>query len=280
MRCDGKGEWAVARGLALVALLGLMAGPALAAAPAGQELIVTRVERGRFPAVKLWLTPTNVMENDEEGETGANLFVARPGFAGKPVRFRSPRNIRNLAAWYLQAGDLIYCEKATREAKTNVWVLDGIQRLAPARPSKPPVRRQPKQVVDPLEIQVLTDKKRYQPGEPVRLTLRARNQSEKPMTLVFPTGETHHLLVTDGSSPVWSLSTLGMVTTKAVRRTLKPGEAIEFTSVWDQKREDGQEVAPGRYMVGGKIMSEGRTILEYKRVPFLIAPPEGQQPNG
>jgi hypothetical protein len=275
-----QAERATALALALAAPLVFATLPAAAEEPAGQELIVTRVERGRFPAVKLWLRPTNSVDAEEASEGGElREFVARPGYVGTPPRLRHPRNVRNLSAYYLEPGDHVYCEKAKREAKTNVWVLDGIQRVPPPPPPKVVMRRRPKQVADPLEVRVATDKKSYRLGEPVRLILRAKNRSEKPLTLVFPSGETHQLVVTDGSMSLWRLPTIEMVSPKVVRRTLKPGETIEFTAVWDQKREDGKEITPGRYLAGGKLMSEGRTILEFKRVPFLITATEKSDPT-
>jgi hypothetical protein len=274
-----------ARALALGGALFLIgAAPLRAQEPSEllqQDLIVTRVQRGVFPEVKLWLLPaaSESLRIGPSENAPAKTFVAVPDFFRSPsgaiTNLKHPRNIRNIGAYYLEVGDKVFCAKATYQAKTGRWVLDSIQRIAD-QPAPRLVRGRRRVLEDPLDVQIVTDKRSYRPGESIRLTLRARNRTQKPMTLLFPSGETHAMSITGGFREVWRLSTLDQSTPQPKKVTLKPGEAVEFTEVWDQVTIEKTPAEPGRYFASGKVISEGRAILPDTRVTFRIKPPAGQ----
>jgi len=246
-----------------------------------QDLIVRRVQRGAFPNVRLWITPIqaeSMTVNDEE----PRVYEVVPDFVRAPngtiANLKHPRNVRNIGAYYLEPGDKVFCSRATYQAKSKRWVLDGLQRIVEQRPPKM-VRGRRKLEKDPLEVEMIADKKVYAPGEPIRLTLRAKNPTKKPIELVFPSGETHSLSVYAGFNEVWRISLLDQQTPEPKKVLLKPGQSIEFVEVWDQKTTEGKPAAAGRYFASGKVISEGRAILPDSRALFRIKPAEGQQTN-
>jgi Intracellular proteinase inhibitor len=285
----------LAAGLAVLAVAATVGRPASASDLLQDELIVMRVQRGQFPEVRLWMVPASAIslglhtghgvglqsESDVEEVTiqeAVPNYYRGPG--GAITNLQHPRNIRNIGAYYLEAGDHFIAMKATRNPKTSVWVLDDIQRVAT---QKPPIlsKRNRNKRDDSLAVEMLTDKQAYRPGEPIRMTLRARNSSTRPITLVFPTGETHEMAVRMGFQELWHLSTLDQINRFGeTRRKLKPGETIEFTAVWDQKTRDGAAAGPGFYFATGKVLSKERIILGDKRTGFRILAPNDAQAKG
>jgi Intracellular proteinase inhibitor len=282
----------LAAGLAVLAVAVAVARPAAASDLLQDELIVMRVQRGRFPNVRLWMVPASAislglhaghgvgLQNESDTEE-VTIHEAVPDFyrgpGGAITNLQHPRNIRNIGAYYLEPGDHFIAMKATQNPRTSVWVLDDIRRVAN---QKPPIlsKRNRKNRDDALAVEMLTDKQAYRPGEPIRLTLRARNSGTQPITLVFPTGETHEMAVRTGFQELWRLSTLDQVQRLGeTRRKLNPGESIEFTAVWDQKTRDGAAAAPGFYFATGKVLSKDRIILGDKRTGFRILAPNDTQ---
>jgi hypothetical protein len=281
----------LAAGLALLSLAAVVAHPASASDLLQDELIVTRVQRGHFPEVRIWMVPASAISlglhtghgiglQNQDAQEDVAVHEAIPDFYRAPdgavANLQHPRNVRNISAYYLEPGDHFIAMKATHKPKTNVWVLDDIRRVVTQKP--PILSRRRNSFEDPLAVEMVTDKQAYRPGEPVRLTLRARNITDKPLTLVFPTGETHEMAVRTGFQELWHLSTLDQVQRLGEkRRTLKPGETIEFTTVWDQKTREGAAAAPGFYFATGKLIAKGRTILGDKRTSFRILTPGDTQ---
>lgn len=244
-----------------------------------QDLIVTRVERGAFPNVRLWIMPVAAESMTvDDGET-PTVYEVVPDFLraknGAITQLQHPRNVRNIAAYYLEAGDKVFCARALYQPKSRRWVLDSIQRITERRAPKP-VRGSRKLSQDPIEVTLTTDRKAYRVGEPIRFTLRATNRSNKPVELLFPSGETHNLSVYSGFEEIWRLATI-LQTSDAKKMPLKPGQSVEFSEVWDQKSTDGKAIPAGRFFVAGKIINEGRAFMPDTRIPLRIKPDEGQQ---
>jgi hypothetical protein len=215
------------------------------------------------------------------GDESPRVYEVTPNFLrgrnGAVTSLTHPQNVRNIGAYYLHAGDKVFCAKATYQSKSKRWTLDSIQRIAEQKAPKLVRGARRKFAEDPIEVEMATNKKVYQPGERITLTLRAKNRTSKPVTLVFPTGETHAIAVYGGFNEVWRISTLDQATDQPKKMMLKPGQSIEFSVAWDQKQSDGKPAAAGRYFAGGKVISEGRAILPESRVLFRIKPAEGQQ---
>lgn len=279
-----SGARAIALGVALLVIGVASAGAYNASELLQQDLIVTRVQRGVFPNVRLWVLPaaSESLRIGQEEEAPRVIEVV-PDYVraanGAVTNLKHPRNIRNIGAYYLEPGDKIFCARATYQPKTKRWLLDGIQRIVD-QPAPKLARGNRKYPQDPLEVEMITDKKSYRLGEPVRMTLRARNRTQKPIELVFPNGETHEVSIYGGFREVWRLKTLELVASLETKKIkLKPGETIEFVTVWDQKTTEGEPAEPGRYFAAGKVVSEGRAILPDSRAPFRIKA-DAEQANG
>ncbi|MBA7556658.1 hypothetical protein ES705_49374 [subsurface metagenome] len=103
---------------------------------------------------------------------------------------------------------------------------------APAKRPAPP---------SPLEISGVSAKPIYLPGEEIEVELAFTNKGEVPITLApFPP----KIEITQGS-PYKVFRSFSAGTGFKV---LNPGEvATSYTLSWDQKNQDGQQVAPGSY---------------------------------
>jgi hypothetical protein len=103
----------------------------------------------------------------------------------------------------------------------------------------------------PIVVTVTTDKPSYAPGEPVRLTLTARNVSTSPVPANGGAQE-YDFVVRDASgADVWRWSAGKAFILIYRYGTLAPGETKTFSETWDQRRNDGQPVAPGTYRLFG-----------------------------
>ncbi len=103
----------------------------------------------------------------------------------------------------------------------------------------------------PLDLAVIltTDKTTYAAGQPVKITLTATNKSHSTADLLFGSGQSYDIFVTDRSGKtVWRWSK-GMVFTMAVRNVSLPaGQSLKFSAIWKPAR-------PGKYLIRGRLTS-------------------------
>ncbi len=98
-----------------------------------------------------------------------------------------------------------------------------------------------------LAVSLTTDKTIYRTGQTVLLTLEATNKSSAAADLLFGSGQSYDIFITDlHKQEVWRWSQ-GRVFTMAVREVLLPaGRSLKFTSNWKPAR-------PGKYFVRGRL---------------------------
>jgi len=107
-------------------------------------------------------------------------------------------------------------------------------------------------LVAPLRFEIiLPDTVRL--GEPVPITLRLTNPSQKSATVYLagrPPAFDIVVTRTDGT-PVWRRLKAAVISAILQVRVLAPGEALKFSETWRQQDDRGRAVQPGEYRVTG-----------------------------
>lgn len=110
-------------------------------------------------------------------------------------------------------------------------------------------------------------------GEPVRITLRVENLTERTLDL-YLTGRTiaFDLVVErlDGAT-VWRRLEGEVIQSILRLDTLGPGEALVLEDRWAQRTNEGGLVPPGEYRVRGELLTEGE-LLASPAEPLRIVP--------
>lgn len=103
-------------------------------------------------------------------------------------------------------------------------------------------------------------------GQPIPLTLKLRNVTERSVELTLLGRPAYDVIVTTdyGRKEVWRWSHGHTVQEIAEIRRLAPWEALEFSVEWDQRDSAGNLVVPGRYCVQGLV----RVDLEVAEQPI------------
>lgn len=110
-------------------------------------------------------------------------------------------------------------------------------------------------------------------GEPVHITIRLTNKTERALQLASRTGErTFDVTVSraDGTI-VWRRLHEGTVPDGQAERALEPAESLVFEALWDG-RAAGRPAAPGHYLVTGALLIEGEEPLVTRPTPFELLP--------
>lgn len=109
-------------------------------------------------------------------------------------------------------------------------------------------------------------------GEPVPITLRAENITERSLDL-YLTGRAiaFDLTVTDeDGAVVWRRLEDEVIRAILRLETLEPGEMLSLDDTWEQRSNDGEPVAPGAYTVRGEILTEEEPLVA-PEVPLRIS---------
>jgi intracellular proteinase inhibitor BsuPI/copper amine oxidase-like protein len=112
----------------------------------------------------------------------------------------------------------------------------------------------------PLMITLRTDKKEYRAGEPVQLTLEARNTSGAPVTLQMSSGQKYDFEVARGDTVVWKWSDDRMFTQALVDMTVAPNQTLVYRETWNQRSREGRAVEPGEYTLTGYLTTRNLSL--------------------
>ena len=108
------------------------------------------------------------------------------------------------------------------------------------------------QIVQTLFAGVELDKDGYKQGEPVKITLRLVNCADAQITRSFPDTQRYDFSVrVAGGEELWRWSEGQEFQPEAADETLESAQVVTFTETWDQKDNEGKQVAAGEYEVGG-----------------------------
>jgi hypothetical protein len=104
----------------------------------------------------------------------------------------------------------------------------------------------------PLELDITLGQSVYLPGEPARIRLYFRNDTEETLELSqFP--PTVLVYRRRGEIGVWQSEAGGE------KRVLSPGESLTHEVIWDQRQVKGAFVEPGYYDIKTQVSYSGRT---------------------
>jgi len=113
-------------------------------------------------------------------------------------------------------------------------------------PSTPPPPLAPAPL--PFQLEVTPARTAYLPGEDIEIEFKFKNISPEPITLThFPPV----IGITPPKTTHWEEEMLRSFPAGS-ERFIQPGEIIEYTLIWDQKADNGQQVAPGYYSVDAR----------------------------
>jgi intracellular proteinase inhibitor BsuPI len=111
-------------------------------------------------------------------------------------------------------------------------------------------------------------------GEPVPITLRAKNTGPEPIDLYLRGREiAFDITVTrEDGEIVWRRLEGRTVPAILQVRTLSPGEWLELREVWDQQSNGGRPAVPGLYTVEGTFPTDLRQPAKTPAAPLRIVP--------
>ncbi|MCL5773073.1 MAG: BsuPI-related putative proteinase inhibitor [Firmicutes bacterium] len=108
-----------------------------------------------------------------------------------------------------------------------------------------------------LIFKVTADKKSYNKGEKVNITLKITNQGEKTAFFDFSTSKKYDFWVKDESGKeVWRWSNDRVFLQVLTNMKLDAGKSRTFKEIWNQEDNEGNQLKPGRYIIYGEISLE------------------------
>ncbi len=103
-------------------------------------------------------------------------------------------------------------------------------------------------------------------GERVNFAFRITNNAARTLELLFPTGQTHDIVVSDSSGrEVWRWSAGRMFTQSLQNRILDSNGTLTWEATWEGG--DGY-LAPGKYVATASLLSENKPMEQ--RVEFSV----------
>jgi hypothetical protein len=132
------------------------------------------------------------------------------------------------------------------------------------------------QSLDPLTVQVTTDKSDYSRGEQVLLTLQVTNRSPLPVTINFSNGQRYDFTARDvNGNTLWTWST-GRTFDPAPSQTLAPGASLTYQESWAFTHDDGAWVLDGAYTVKGTFLGSyaGRSGAKEAEQSVTVVTPD------
>jgi hypothetical protein len=107
-----------------------------------------------------------------------------------------------------------------------------------------------------LAIKLLTDKTAYSTGEPVKITFMVINKSLSDANLLFGSGQSYDIMITDRNDrDIWHWS-YDKVFTMAVRHVkVSPRQNLKYALTWQQVDNKGRPVPQGKYFIRGRLTS-------------------------
>jgi hypothetical protein len=107
-----------------------------------------------------------------------------------------------------------------------------------------------------LSVDLSTDRLIYHAKEPVKIALTVTNNGSADADLLFGSGQSYDIMITDKSGhDIWHWS-YNKVFTMAVRNVdLPPGQGLKYAFIWKQTDNKKLPVKRGKYFIQGRLMS-------------------------
>ena len=125
----------------------------------------------------------------------------------------------------------------------------------------------------PIQVSFQSDKASYAKGEKAMFTLIARNASDEDQALNFRSGQSFDISImpTNQDEIIWRWDwSFGRFFTEAMRtKTLKPGQTMSLSAMWDQTDNSGKPMPRGEYSVSAKITANDE--IEAPRIRIRLS---------
>jgi len=123
-------------------------------------------------------------------------------------------------------------------------------------------------VIEDTVATLTTNKKVYNVGEDVEMTVVLQNRSNELIDLLFKSGQTYDFIVKKmpEGKEVWRWSEGRFFTEAIWTMFLEPGERKTYVIKWDQKDNNSQQVEPGTYKIEALITSEPEVFSNSIRI--------------
>jgi hypothetical protein len=112
-------------------------------------------------------------------------------------------------------------------------------------------------MMDDVAATLSTNKKIYNVGEDIEMTIVLRNKTDEPVSLTFNSGKNYDFIVKKlpENKEVWRWSNGKFFTEVLMSITLNPLERKTFVFKWDQKDNDSKKIESGTYKIEALIAS-------------------------
>lgn len=137
------------------------------------------------------------------------------------------------------------------------------------RPNPGGGRDNAREVADSLKTELVVEAGRVDRDDrPMRFTFTITNTSNRAVTVPFRSGQRYDFEVLQEEKVLWNWARERSFTQALTNLRLGPGEEAVFNGRWDFRDNDGQRVAPGRYMVRAILTTAFRRpqIMTEKRL--------------
>ena len=218
---------------------------------------VLSADKLAFPNTRLSLRVTSSsdpkildLRNGPRTITAENRLLSVRG----KVDCRNSQNINSISAYYLLQGDEIRGKLYIGATRGTGWYIYGISRIVSG--SSGQTTRSVK-MYDDLELALSTDRKEYNPGDPVDLTFTVTNKGSEKKTLRFVSGKQYDFTVSQSGREIWHWSAGKVFIMVLTSKELSPGQSLKYSAIWHQGDDRGQEVAPGTYDIKAELTTTG-----------------------
>jgi len=110
---------------------------------------------------------------------------------------------------------------------------------------------------DGLQIQLSTNRERYEHGEPVEITFKLYNDTDKRLTYKSATGSLYDVWITTTTGKeVWRYTKANPSTIRNREIKIDPGKTEVIRIVWPQTDTKGTRQSPGWYVVYARFMMD------------------------
>lgn len=129
----------------------------------------------------------------------------------------------------------------------------------------------------PVALNVAMDKKTYAVGQPIQVTLTARNTTKAPVSLAFSSGQRYDLTIHRGARgegpQVYQWSRGMMFSMMVSSKTLDPGKTLTFAVMIPTKNGAGRSFAPltpGTYRLDAVLTTMPRTARPQTHMTLTV----------
>jgi hypothetical protein len=136
----------------------------------------------------------------------------------------------------------------------------------------PAVTETQKDVSKMVAIEVSTNKTNYSPGEKVKISIKATNNSKEEISTYYSSSQKYDLVITDkNGKEMWRWSHGKMFLMAIYPFRLKPKESVQFNYTWDQRDNSGKLLLPGKYSITGELAIAPRIRSQERAIKIIKA---------